>query len=95
MIRIFKAMSVLCALVLAASVHAQETRFTVGVSLPLSGDAAECGVAVRNAITLAQEEISERLKHITFVYEDNRKGDTGRYDSNSGEVEASLLAASR
>jgi len=43
----------------------------IGVSVPLSGDVAEFGVAVKNGIQLAREENRNKLSGISFVFEDN------------------------
>lgn len=44
----------------------------VAIALPLTGDLAEYGVAVRNGIQLAVSEYPDRFAHIELIYEDNR-----------------------
>jgi branched-chain amino acid transport system substrate-binding protein len=46
--------------------------YKIGVSLPLSGDLAQYGSAVRNGINLARARFPEKFKGIEFSYEDNR-----------------------
>ena len=50
---------------------ADEGRFTVGVSLPLTGALAEYGEAVQNGIEFARFENPAQLSDIQFIYEDN------------------------
>lgn len=49
-----------------------ESEYTIGVSIPMSGDMQEFGVAVRNGIELAKSEREEDFKKMEFVYEDNQ-----------------------
>ena len=46
--------------------------FRIGVSLPLTGDLAEYGSAVRNGIQLAQSRFPSKFQHLDLLYEDNR-----------------------
>jgi ABC-type branched-subunit amino acid transport system substrate-binding protein len=46
--------------------------YKIGVSLPLSGDLAQYGIAVRNGINLARDRFPAKFKDIEFSYEDNR-----------------------
>ena len=50
----------------------QASKLIVGVSLPLTGEIAEFGQAVKNGIELAQSEAPNEFSNIQFVYEDNR-----------------------
>lgn len=45
--------------------------FKVGVSIPLSGVAAEYGVAARNGFELAKRDHPELFENTRFIYEDN------------------------
>lgn len=44
----------------------------VGISIPLSGDLTEYGVAVKNGIELAQLDDGAGYKQVEFIFEDNR-----------------------
>jgi ABC-type branched-subunit amino acid transport system substrate-binding protein len=58
-------------LILRATSHAEEPKtFDVGLALPLTGEAADYGIAIRNCIELAQSDKPDRFTHIRFHYED-------------------------
>ncbi len=61
----------LCCLFFLVS-SASATPFKIGVSIPLSGNLAEFGVAVRNAIELYRNSHQEECRNLSFVYEDDR-----------------------
>jgi ABC-type branched-subunit amino acid transport system substrate-binding protein len=46
--------------------------FKVGVSLPLTGDLAEYGAAVRNGIQLARSKFPNEFQRLSLDFEDNR-----------------------
>lgn len=50
----------------------EKNYFKVGIMVPLSGEVAEYGVAVKNAYELARKLNPKGFKHIKFIYEDNR-----------------------
>lgn len=50
----------------------QPLNFRIGVILPLSGDMAQFGQAVRNGIALAQEIEPLLFERIQFIYQDDR-----------------------
>lgn len=52
--------------------------FVVGLSIPLTGEAGEAGIAARNGIEMARAENSEAFRKFRFVYEDNK------YDGSNG-----------
>jgi ABC-type branched-subunit amino acid transport system substrate-binding protein len=54
-----------------------DTRFRVGMALPLSGALEEYGIASRSAVILATETFSKINKHINFIYEDTRGENVG------------------
>lgn len=56
----------------AVSESADQQRFKVGVSLPLTGDLAEYGVAVRNGIELAQSKFPNEFRRLSLDFQDNR-----------------------
>jgi len=56
---------------------ADDRSFLVGVNLPLTGEVAEFGVAVKNGIQLAVKEYPSEFGGIKFIFEDNR------YDSKT------------
>jgi ABC-type branched-subunit amino acid transport system substrate-binding protein len=60
--------------------------FRVGIIIPLTGDLAGYGAAVRNGFELARKEFPEKLSNIEWVYEDSR------YD---GKVSISALTSLR
>jgi ABC-type branched-subunit amino acid transport system substrate-binding protein len=49
----------------------KEAQFTVGMILPLSGRAAEYGIAVRNGVELAKKNSPLLFNNIRFVFEDS------------------------
>src|SRR5215212_6092609 len=55
-----------------AGVFAATDKLIVGVNLPLTGDVAEYGVAVRNGIEMARKEQPGLFEDIDFLYGDNR-----------------------
>lgn len=68
-------MAAVLALAIAALVYnapQQDNVFRVGVSLPLTGDVAEFGEAVRNGIQLAKADAPESFSDLRFYYQDNR-----------------------
>ncbi len=57
---------------LSSEVHAScRDQFCVGMVLPLTGPVGEYGTAIRNGISMAEEEFPERFKGIRFIYEDS------------------------
>jgi len=46
--------------------------FNVGIIIPLSGDLAEYGSAIRNGFELARKDAPENFSNVNFVYEDSR-----------------------
>jgi ABC-type branched-subunit amino acid transport system substrate-binding protein len=55
--------------------NAEDTKshdFTIGVSIPLTGDLAEYGSAVRNGIEFAKSRFHGEFEHIHLIFEDNR-----------------------
>ena len=57
-------------LVFSSLAFAETPNLTIGLSLPLSGPLQEYGVAVRNAFTLAGEELG--VSGYELIYEDNQ-----------------------
>ena len=45
---------------------------TIGMSLPLTGDSAQFGVAAKNGVELARLQFPKQLSHIQFIYDDNQ-----------------------
>jgi len=46
--------------------------YQVGVSLPLTGDLAEYGAAVRNGIEVARNKLPSEFKHLKLTFDDNQ-----------------------
>lgn len=44
----------------------------IGASIPLTGDLADYGAAIRNGFKLAESKFPERFKHLQIAFEDNR-----------------------
>lgn len=57
---------------MTTQLSAESMKAKIGVSLPLTGEIAEYGVAVRNGIQLAQELLPKKLENVDFIYEDNQ-----------------------
>ena len=51
--------------------QASNYKFTIGISLPLTGNLSEYGDAVQKGIQLAVEEHKEKFKNIRFIFEDD------------------------
>jgi branched-chain amino acid transport system substrate-binding protein len=69
--------------------HAEDLPLRVGVILPLSGFAAEYGVAARNGIELGLKEHPEVAKKVAITYEDSR------YDNRITVTELQKFATSQ
>jgi len=54
------------------NIMAEDSRFRLGVSCPLSGVLAEYGTAVRNGIELARRENPQRFSAVEIVFEDSQ-----------------------
>ena len=76
----------------SAETAAQQTRpFRLGIVLPLTGDLADYGVAIRNGFELARVQQPDRFQNIEFVYEDSRYDGRTAVDAlqklrSSGEI---------
>ncbi len=46
--------------------------YQVGVSIPLTGDLAEYGAAVRNGIQIARSRLPSQFRHLKLIFEDNQ-----------------------
>jgi ABC-type branched-subunit amino acid transport system substrate-binding protein len=46
--------------------------YRIGVSLPLTGDLAEYGTAVRNGMRIAEDKFPPGRKRIELIYDDNK-----------------------
>lgn len=57
-------------LIFCLSASAEPVRFKIGAVLPLTGVAAEYGIAIKNCIELAKQDRPELFKNIDFIYED-------------------------
>jgi ABC-type branched-subunit amino acid transport system substrate-binding protein len=58
-------------------VHSENTDFSVGIIIPLSGALAEYGTAIRNGFELAKIESPHHFTSINYIYEDSG------YDANT------------
>jgi branched-chain amino acid transport system substrate-binding protein len=75
--------------VAGVSSQAYADPFVYGISIPLSGDLTEYGVAVKNGIELARLEDPSAFKNIQVVYEDNE------YSSSKGVTVLRRFAINR
>ncbi len=70
-------LGLLLLIAITSEVLAQDP-FVVGVSMPLTGEAAEAGIAAQNGLKMALEENPEAFRRFQFIYEDNK------YDGTAG-----------
>lgn len=66
--------ALLCLLFVVATAVAEpgNRKFVVGLILPLSGELADYGEALRHGFELAQEEEPERFRHLELRYQDSQ-----------------------
>ena len=67
----------LTSLILTAGAEAQVQKpaseeFNFGIIVPLTGDLAQYGTAIKNGFELAKTESPKKLEKIRFIYEDSR-----------------------
>lgn len=63
---------ILINLLIFVSFSFAETNFKVGIIIPLSGDLADYGIAIKNGFELAKSNTPENFKNIQFIYEDSK-----------------------
>jgi len=61
-----------CSVASAQSPEGPAKQFNVGIVVPLTGDLAEYGSAIRNGFELAKLQSPDKFNSIRFVYEDSR-----------------------
>ena len=61
-----------CSIARAENNSASIRKFTVGVIIPLTGDLAEYGSAIRNGFEMRKQERPADFSNIDFIYEDSR-----------------------
>jgi branched-chain amino acid transport system substrate-binding protein len=81
--------SFLLFIVLLYPLHAEDSPLRVGVILPLSGFAAEYGVAARNGLELGLKEHPDVAKRLEVTYEDSK------YDNRLTVTELQKFASSQ
>jgi len=62
--------SLLCLFVSVTEVRAEDSKFKIGMILPLSGPAADYGQSIENCVSLARADQPELFSNIQFIYED-------------------------
>jgi branched-chain amino acid transport system substrate-binding protein len=64
-------LNIVVILIFVAPASAENKKFKIGISIPLTGALAEYGVAIKNGMAMALGDEPENFKNIEFVYEDN------------------------